>query len=135
MDMTYSHKLSAGIAGNLVAILEEAIVFLELAPSERLTEEDVAERYGVSRSPAREALRSLENDGLVLREARKGIWVTPMSLRDFDDIYRCRIRAGGHRGGTGGALDQCGAEGTALACSGRDEAGAGGRQCATVLHP
>ncbi len=91
MDMTFSHKLSAGIAGNLVAVLEEAIVFLELAPSERLTEEDVAERYGVSRSPAREALRSLENDGLVLREARKGIWVTPMSLRDFDDIYRCRI--------------------------------------------
>jgi DNA-binding GntR family transcriptional regulator len=91
MDMSYSHKLSAGIADNLVAVLENAIVFLELAPSERLTEEDVAERYGVSRSPVRDALRALERDGLVLREARKGIWVTPMSLRDFDEIYRCRI--------------------------------------------
>ncbi|MBN9054532.1 GntR family transcriptional regulator [Shinella sp. PSBB067] len=91
MDMSYSYKLSAGIADNLVAVLENAIVFLELAPSERLTEEDVAERYGVSRSPVRDALRALERDGLVLREARKGIWVTPMSLRDFDEIYRCRI--------------------------------------------
>ncbi len=84
-------NLSAGIADNLVAVLEEAIVFLELAPNERLTEEDVAERYGVSRSPVRDALRYLEREGLVLREARKGIWVTPMSLRDFDEIYRCRV--------------------------------------------
>ena len=89
--MSHSYKLSAGISDNLVAVLENAIVFLELAPSERLTEEDVAERYGVSRSPVRDALRALERDGLVLREARKGIWVTPMSLRDFDEVYRCRI--------------------------------------------
>lgn len=84
-------NLSAGISDNLVAVLEEAIVFLDLAPNERLTEEDVAERYGVSRSPVRDALRYLEREGLVLREARKGIWVTPMSLRDFDEVYRCRI--------------------------------------------
>jgi DNA-binding GntR family transcriptional regulator len=84
-------NLSAGIADNLASMLEEAIVFLELRPNERLTEEDVAERYGVSRSPVREALRLLERDGLVLREARKGIWVTPMSLRDFDELYRCRV--------------------------------------------
>lgn len=88
---TAQYRLSAGIADNLVAILEEAIVFLELRPNERLTEEEVAERYGVSRSPVRDALRSLEREGLVMREARKGIWVTPMSLRDFDEVYTCRI--------------------------------------------
>jgi len=91
MEMRYPYKLSAGIADNLVAVLEQAIVFLDLAPNERLTEEEVAERYGVSRSPVRDALRSLERDGLVLREARKGIWVAPMSLRDFDEVYSCRI--------------------------------------------
>lgn len=91
MNTGHAYKLSAGIADNLVSILEEAIVFLELAPNERLTEEEVAERYGVSRSPVRDALRSLERDGLVLREARRGIWVTPMSLRDFDEIYSCRV--------------------------------------------
>lgn len=91
MIIGQTNKLSSGITDNLVAVLEEAIVFLELAPNERLTEEEVAERYGVSRSPVRDAMRSLEREGLVLREARKGIWVTPMSLRDFDEIYRCRI--------------------------------------------
>ncbi|MFE3838769.1 GntR family transcriptional regulator [Pseudogemmobacter sonorensis] len=91
MNTGNSYNLAARIADNLVALLEEAIIFLDLAPNERLTEEEVALRYGVSRSPVRDALRSLERDGLVLREARKGIWVTPMSLRDFDEIYRCRI--------------------------------------------
>jgi len=85
-----AYRLTAGIADNLASVLEEAIVFLELAPNARLTEEEVAERYGVSRSPVRDALRTLEREGLVLREARKGIWVAPMSLRDFDEIYRCR---------------------------------------------
>lgn len=91
MNLGNAYNLSAGIADNLVAILEEAIVFLELKPNERLTEEEVAERYGVSRSPVRDALRALERDGLVLREARRGIWVTPMSLRDFDEVYSCRV--------------------------------------------
>lgn len=100
MNQRSSHNLSAGISDNLVAVLEEAIIFLELAPGERLTEEDIAERYGVSRSPVRDAMRTLERDGLVLREARKGIWVTPMSLRDFDEVYECRVEleaiAAGH---------------------------------------
>ena len=100
MNLRPTHNLAAGIADNLVSVLEDAIVFLELAPNERLTEEEVAERYGVSRSPVRDALRSLERDGLVVREARKGIWVSPMSLRDFDEVYECRIEleaiAAGH---------------------------------------
>ena len=57
----------------------------------RLTEEEIALRYGVSRSPVREALRLLERDGLVSRAARRGIWVAPMALRDFDEVYTCRI--------------------------------------------
>lgn len=100
MNHRAAPNLSAGISDNLASVLEEAIVFLEFTPGERLTEEDIAERYGVSRSPVRDALRALEREGLVLREARKGIWVTPMSLRDFDEIYECRIEleaiAAGH---------------------------------------
>lgn len=84
-------NLSAGISDNLAAVLEEEIVTLELEPEARLTEEEIAERYGVSRSPVRDALRTLEREGLVVRQARKGIWVTPMSLRDFDEVYTCRI--------------------------------------------
>lgn len=71
--------------------LEDEIIFGRLEPLTRLTEEEVALRYGVSRSPVREALRLLERDGLVNRAARRGIWVAPLSLRDFDEVYTCRI--------------------------------------------
>ncbi|AML50429.1 GntR family transcriptional regulator [Falsihalocynthiibacter arcticus] len=89
MDANFQN-LSAGIVDNLTTVLERAIVTLELAPAMRLTEEEIALRYGVSRSPVRDALRALERDGLVMRQARKGIWVSRMSLRDFDEVYRCR---------------------------------------------
>lgn len=83
--------LPSVIPEELAVLLQEEIIYGRLPGSTRLTEEEVAQRYGVSRSPVREALRLLERDGLVLRAARKGIWVTPMSLKDFDEIYSCRI--------------------------------------------
>lgn len=90
-----ANSLSRAIPEGLAALLEQEIIFGRLAPSARLTEEEVALRYGVSRSPVREALRLLERDGLVLREARRGIWVSPLSLKDFDEIYACRIELEG----------------------------------------
>lgn len=87
--------LSIAIPENLAKILEDEIILGRLAPKTRLTEEDLAARYNVSRSPVREALRLLERDGLVLRAARRGIWVAPMSVRDFDEVYACRIELEG----------------------------------------
>ncbi|ATN37053.1 hypothetical protein ACO34A_25110 (plasmid) [Rhizobium sp. ACO-34A] len=95
MILARIQKLSVAIPENLAEILEEEIIFGRLKSNERLTEEMVAERYGVSRSPVREALRLLERDGLVIREARRGIWVSPMSQRDFDEVYTCRIELEG----------------------------------------
>jgi DNA-binding GntR family transcriptional regulator len=71
--------------------LGEDIILNRLPPETRLTEEQVALTYGVSRSPVREAIRLLEHDGLVRRSARRGFWVAPVSLTDFDEIYSCRI--------------------------------------------
>jgi DNA-binding GntR family transcriptional regulator len=79
------------IAEELAAILQNEIIHGRLPPSSRLTEEEIALRYGVSRSPVREALRLLERDNLVIRAARRGIWVAGLSLCDFDEIYACRI--------------------------------------------
>lgn len=88
---TSPQALNRAIPEGLAALLEEEIVYGRLAPAARLTEEEVALRYGVSRSPVREALRLLERDGLVLREARRGIWVAPLSLKDFNEVYACRV--------------------------------------------
>lgn len=84
-------RLSRVIPEELTEILQGEIIHGRLTPETRLTEEEIALRYGVSRSPVREALRILEADGLVVRAARRGIWVSPLSLRDLDEIYACRI--------------------------------------------
>ncbi len=84
-------RLPDVLGQELVRALEEEIVTGRLAPETRLVEEEVAQRFGISRSPVREALRRLEQDGLVLREARRGIWVAPISRADLDEVYSCRI--------------------------------------------
>lgn len=75
----------------LVQALESAIVFGELQAGTHVVEEEVAERYRVSRSPVREALRRLERDGMLVRDERRGVRVAPISRRDLDEIYMCRI--------------------------------------------
>lgn len=67
------------------------IVFGRIAPDARVVEEEIAERFGVSRSPVRESIRLLERDGLVVRAERRGARVSPMNRRDLDDVYSCRI--------------------------------------------
>lgn len=79
------------IATEMARILADRIVFLELAPGARIHEEEVGANFGVSRSPVREVFRMLEADGLVVRAARKGVSVTPMSRRDLDEVYACRV--------------------------------------------
>lgn len=63
--------------------LRKEILTLELAPGEPVDENGLAERYGVSRSPVREALIRLEADGLVRLTPNKGAIVTPLHLEEF----------------------------------------------------
>ena len=91
LDDTERSNLASVIPEELAKLLQDEIIHGRLAPSARLTEEEVAKRYGVSRSPVREALRLLERDGLVLKAPRRGIWVAPLSVEDLNEVYSCRI--------------------------------------------
>jgi len=75
--------------------LEHEIISGTYAPGTRLIEEDIAARFGVSRSPVRETFRKLEAEGLVTRAARRGVRVTPLSVTDLDEIYSCRLELNG----------------------------------------
>lgn len=75
----------------LAEVLEADIIFGRMGPELRVIEEDVAERFGVSRSPVREFLRLLERDGLVVRAERRGARVSALSRRDLDEVYSCRV--------------------------------------------
>ena len=80
------------LSQTVLAFLERKIILRELPPGAKLVEEELCERYGISRSPVREALRLLEGTGLVIRRPRQGVRVAPMSLADLDQIYSCRVK-------------------------------------------
>jgi DNA-binding GntR family transcriptional regulator len=72
-------------------ILREAIQSGALKPDQRLIEEDISSRLGVSRVPVREAIAFLEQDGLVVRELGRGASVANPSEKDVEEIYGLRI--------------------------------------------
>jgi DNA-binding GntR family transcriptional regulator len=72
--------------------LRAAILSGEIAPGERIRQEDVAERFGASRLPVREALRILEADGLTEHHTHKGARVPKLDLHEVQVIYQMRER-------------------------------------------
>jgi DNA-binding GntR family transcriptional regulator len=75
--------------------IERAIVTGELAPDSRLGEETLAERFGVSRGPLREALRQLEGRGLVVRMPHAGVRVVALGRSDLVELYEIRANLEG----------------------------------------
>ncbi len=80
---------------SVVARLETEILEGRLKPNTRLREEELSRSLGVSRTPVREALRYLEREGLVVTSPRRGAHVSPVSVKDADDLYSVRARLTG----------------------------------------
>ena len=74
----------------VVDLLRRAIVGAEFAPSERLTERVLCERFAVSRTVVREALRQLESEGLVTTVPQRGPVVAVLSAADTAALYEVR---------------------------------------------
>lgn len=70
--------------------LREAILKGELKPGERLMELQLAAKLGVSRTPIREAIRMLEQEGLAVTIPRKGAEVARMTEKDMEDVLQIR---------------------------------------------
>lgn len=64
---------------------------LELAPGRRLRLEELAERFQVSLTPVRHALRRLESEGLVVSLPRRGSRVAPLSVEELEEIQAIRL--------------------------------------------
>jgi DNA-binding GntR family transcriptional regulator len=70
--------------------LRSEILSGALEPGTRLVEEQLTQRFGISRAPLREALRLLAEQGLVEHLPRRGVRVTRYSDRDFDELFAVR---------------------------------------------
>ena len=110
MDESVDNRRVAPLAGptptltaHLVDRLVEAIASGELATGEKLSEPELAHRFGTSRGPLREALQRLEGLRLVERRAHHGARVVALGPRELVDLYAvrealegtaCRLAAG-----------------------------------------
>ncbi|MCK5308169.1 MAG: GntR family transcriptional regulator [Zetaproteobacteria bacterium] len=71
----------------IVDFVKEAIIKGRLRPGERIPEPELAERFGVSRTPIREAFRQLESEGFLTVIPRKGAVVSPITDKDVREFY------------------------------------------------
>ena len=68
-------------------LLRQRIFKRELEPGSWIDELKIAEEYGISRTPLREALKVLAAEGLVTMKVRRGAYVTEVSTTDLADVY------------------------------------------------
>jgi DNA-binding GntR family transcriptional regulator len=68
-------------------LLRQRIFRRELEPGSWIDELKIAEEYGISRTPLREALKVLAAEGLVTMKVRRGAYVTEVSEKDMADVY------------------------------------------------
>lgn len=74
----------------LASAIRERVIRGQYPPGHRLTEDDLAEQYGVSRIPVREALRLLEGEGFVRVIPYTGTFVAELTAQDAADLLEIR---------------------------------------------
>jgi len=79
-----------GLWSNVLLNLRKFILNGDLKPGDQLIESTIANQMQVSRGPVRDALKQLQNEGLVMNIPRKGTFVRNMNKDDFKQIYELR---------------------------------------------
>ena len=81
----------SNLSASIVATLKERIIHWQYPPEHRLTEAELCQKFGVSRSPVREALRTLATDGFVKKMPNRGYAVKQYNLREIEELYEVRL--------------------------------------------
>lgn len=74
----------------IVDFIKDAVVTGRLKPGERVPEQEIAESFGISRTPIREAFRQLESEGFITVTPRKGAVVSPITDKDVSEFYEIK---------------------------------------------
>ncbi|MBT5088366.1 MAG: GntR family transcriptional regulator [Micrococcales bacterium] len=83
-DRSSSEKIASELRSQILAG--------KLVPGSRILQEQLAEEFGASRLPVRDALRRLQAEGLVTIVANTGAWVSKLSKAECEDAYQIRER-------------------------------------------
>ncbi|MFZ3589985.1 GntR family transcriptional regulator [Bacillus sp. DJP31] len=87
MKLRIDHRT---LSDDVATLIRKMILNGTLKPGERINQVQLAEQMEISRGPLREALRLLQNEGLVKHETNKGAFVTTLSQQDVYEIYTLR---------------------------------------------
>jgi DNA-binding GntR family transcriptional regulator len=90
--MHRDRAVPATIKGRAYEHIRRGILDATLPVGTALSEYQLAKEIGVSRTPVREALKRLEQEGLVRSVARRGTFVADLTLRDIVEVYQVRIQ-------------------------------------------
>ena len=90
LEIRKSYENSGPIREMLLLTLRESIISGTIKSGERLKEESLSELFKVSRTPVREALKQLENEGLMVNKPQIGLIVTVLSIQDTIDLYNVK---------------------------------------------
>ena len=91
MDILTNEKTGQPLSAGLYQKIQKDILSGELPDGSKLTESAICKRYGVSRTPVREAFRQLEADGLIENIPNRGAFVKGLSRRDIADLFDLRM--------------------------------------------
>ncbi|QNM15946.1 MULTISPECIES: GntR family transcriptional regulator [Fusobacterium] len=84
-------KKGKSIREKVYDILKEMIIDGKISPGERIIETDYCEKFQISRTPLREAIRMLELEGLVESQNTGGVLVKKVTKQEIYEIYKIRI--------------------------------------------
>lgn len=79
------------LKGNLVKVVTDAILSNKLKPGDRVNESELARQFQISRAPIREALQQLEQQGLLMKHPRRGMFVVTLTREDIQKINSVRL--------------------------------------------
>ncbi|MCK5237471.1 MAG: GntR family transcriptional regulator [Deltaproteobacteria bacterium] len=80
----------------IVDFIKDSITSGRLKPGERVPEQEIAESFGISRTPIREAFRQLESEGFISFIARKGAVVSHITAKDVSEFYAIKSLLDGY---------------------------------------
>ena len=84
-------KSSDNLSELVLQKIKNDIFDFKLMPGERFTESEIAESYAVSRTPIRQALYRLQQEGYVDVQFRSGWKVRPLNFKAYEELYDLRI--------------------------------------------
>ena len=70
--------------------IKEKIIKCQILPGSDISESEICERVGMSRTPVREALLRLQQENFITIFPRKGIIVSPITVKDIHEVYQIR---------------------------------------------